>query len=115
MTGPISATVRAMGNGEAMETLSQATARLVSAGYVEDYRSHDGRLVCGQCGASHDPAQLHIDEIVRFEGDSNPDDEAIVYALDAGCGHRGLYISAYGPGATADDIAVVAALPDHTH
>ena len=100
---------------DAMETLSQATTRLSLAGYVEDYRSHDGRLVCGQCGTSHDPAELIIDEIVRFEGDSNPDDEAIVYALDAGCGHRGLYISAYGSGATTDDIAVVAALTDPKH
>lgn len=98
-----------------METLSQATTRLVLAGYVEDYRALDGRLVCGQCATSHNPAELTIDAIVRFEGDSNPDDEAIVYALDAGCGHRGLYISAYGPGATADDIAVVAALPDLKH
>ncbi|MEP1123580.1 MAG: hypothetical protein ABJH68_06800 [Ilumatobacter sp.] len=104
-----------MTEGGAMETLSQATTRLALGGYVEDYRAHDGRLVCGQCSTSHNPAELTIDAIVRFEGDSNPDDEAIVYALDAGCGHRGLYISAYGSGATADDIAVVAALPDLKH
>jgi hypothetical protein len=101
-----------MADGDPMETLSQATTRLSLAGYVEDYRAHDGRLVCGQCGTSHDPAELTIDAIVRFEGDSNPEDEAIVYALDAGCGHRGLYIAAYGSGATADDISVAAALPD---
>ena len=101
-----------MTDGNAMETLRQATTRLSRSGYSEHYRAHDGHLVCGECGTSHDPAELTIDEIVRFEGQSDPGDEAIVYALDAGCGHRGLYISAYGPNATADDIAVVAALPD---
>lgn len=95
-----------------METLSQATARLEAAGYDEDYTARDGRLVCGRCGTSHDPAEMDIDEIVRFEGDSDPGDEAIAYALDAGCGHRGVYVAAYGPAATADDIAVIAALPD---
>lgn len=103
-----------MSDGEAMETLSQATTRLGRAGYDEDYHAHDGFLVCGHCGVSHDPSHMTIDAIVRFEGQSDPGDEAIVYALDAGCGHRGLYISAYGPGATADDIAVIAALPDTT-
>lgn len=101
-----------MTDDNAMETLSQATTRLSQAGYDEDYRAHEGHLVCGQCGASHDPAELTVDAIVRFEGESDPGDEAVVYALDAGCGHRGLYISAYGAQATADDIVVAAALPD---
>ncbi|WP_231897622.1 hypothetical protein [Ilumatobacter coccineus] len=101
-----------MTDGTEMETLSQATTRLSKAGYVENYTARDGHLACGKCGASYDPATVTIDEIVRFEGQSNPDDEAVAYAIDAGCGHRGLYVSAYGPDATADDIAVVAALPD---
>ena len=104
-----------MNDGDEMETLSQATTRLIGSGYDEDYTASAGCLVCGHCGASHDPAQMAIDEIVRFEGMSDPGDEAIVFALDAGCGHRGLYVAAYGADATADDIAVVAALPDATH
>lgn len=103
-----------MSNGDAMETLSHATTRLARAGYDENYHAHDGRLVCGHCGASHDPSAMTIDEIVRFEGQSDPGDEAIVYALDAGCGHRGLYVAAYGADATAADIAVTSALPDPT-
>ena len=103
-----------MTDANAMETLSEATTRLALAGYDEDYRAQDGRLVCSRCGTSHDPAEMTIDQIVRFEGASDPGDEAIVYALDAGCGHKGLYVTAYGFEATADDIAVVAALPDPT-
>ena len=101
-----------MTDDEPMETLSQATTRLTGAGYAENYAARDGRLVCGHGGTSHDPANMAIDEIVRFEGESDPGDEAIVYALDAGHGHRGLYIAAYGIAATADDIAVAAALLD---
>lgn len=114
MTPGPSGTVSSMSQDNAMETLSEATSRLARAGYEEDYHAHDGRLVCGQCGTAHDPAQMAIDEIVRFEGASDPGDEAIVYALDAGCGHRGIYLAAYGAEATTDDITVVRALPD-TH
>lgn len=99
-----------MTDGDPMETLSQATTRLTRAGYDEDYTARNGRLVGGHGGTSHDPAHMAIDEIVRFEGESDPDDEAIVYALDAGHGHRGIYIAAYGAAATADDMAVAAAL-----
>ncbi len=99
-----------MADSHAMETLSHATSRLERAGYVESYIARDGRLVCGRCGASYDPAGMSIEEIVRFEGDSDPADEAIVYALDSGCGHRGLYVAAYGPSASNDDITVAARL-----
>ncbi len=101
-----------MSEPDPMETLSHATTRLAAAGFDEDYVARGDRLVCGRCGDRHDPADMTIIEIVRFEGLSDPGDEAIVYALDAGCGHRGLYVAAYGPTATADDIAVAALLPD---
>ena len=103
-----------MTDDEPMETLSQATTRLTRAGYAENYTARDGRLVGGHDGPSHDPANMAIDEVVRFEGESDPGDEAIVYALDAGHGHQGLYVAAYGSAATADDMAVATALLDST-
>jgi|TARA_R110002110_G_scaffold80326_2_gene209238 hypothetical protein len=109
-----SGTVLKMTPDDPMETLSQATTRLTRAGYDENYTARNGRLACGSGGTSRDPAKMAIDEIVRFEGESDPGDEAIVYALDAGHGHRGLYVAAYGPTATADDIAVAAALLDRS-
>lgn len=97
-----------------METLSQAMARLRAAGYREEYNAVDASLVCGSCGENHDPAEVTVNEIVRFEGLSDPGDEAILYALDAGCGHRGLYPAAYGPSASSADTVVLLALPAHT-
>lgn len=97
-----------------METLSQAMVRLAAIGYTENYHAADGQIVCGRCDQRFDPAQVEVDEIVRFEGASDPDDESILYAIDAGCGHRGLYSTAYGPSASTDDIAVLDALPDVT-
>ncbi len=96
-----------------METLSQAINRLRSDGYEYDFRAENGRLECDRCRASIDPSAAQVDHIVRFEGESDPGDSAVLYAIDAGGGHRGLYASAYGADVTLDDIAVITSLPDH--
>lgn len=95
-----------------METLSEAITRLTGSGYVENFHPVAGHLVCGRCETDFDPSDMSVDEVVRFEGASNPDDQAILYALDAGCGHRGLYAAAYGTAASSEDTAVLLALPD---
>lgn len=96
----------------AMETLSEAIGRLTDAGYAHDFRANGGRLDCDRCGASFDPSEMTIDEIVRFEGMSNPDDQAILYALGAGSASLGLYAAAYGAAVSTDDIAVSRSLPN---
>jgi hypothetical protein len=93
-----------------METLSQATARLRSVGYVENWIAADGMLRCFACDATYDPAAVAVDEVVRFEGPSDPGDEAILFALTGPCGHRGQFSAAYGSYGSADDAAVIAAL-----
>lgn len=94
----------------AMETLSQAMARLEQAGYTEDvWAGEDGLLHCSGCGSTCDPAEVAIDHLVRFEGDSNPDDEAVLFALDCG-EHKSLYPVAFGPNTPPDDVTAVAAL-----
>ena len=96
----------------AMETLSEAITRLADAAYVHDFRAHGKQLVCDRCGARFDPSEMTIDEIVRFEGISDPDDQAILYALGDSNGSLGLYAAAYGAAASTDDIAVSRALPN---
>jgi hypothetical protein len=86
-------------------------ARLRGRGYLRDYSAvAGGRLRCGQCGTEIDAASVRIDEIVRFEGISDPGDESILFALAGPCGHDGLYSAAYGPNATPEDAAVVVGL-----
>lgn len=69
----------------AMETLSEAITRLEHAGYTESVAAHDdGKLHCSGCRSTCEPDHVTIDDVVRFEGDSNPDDEAVLFALDCG-------------------------------
>ena len=93
-----------------METLSEAVTRLRSAGYIENWIAADGTLRCFACNATFDPAAVAVDEVVRFEGPSDPGDESILFALTGPCGHRGQYSAAHGSYGSAEDAAVTSAL-----
>ena len=89
----------------------EAEARLLAAGYRLEFSAMPGgRLRCGGCGDVVDASNLTVDETVRFEGDSNPDDEAILVALTMQCGQQGLYSAAFGPSTPPDDVDVLHAL-----
>jgi hypothetical protein len=94
-----------------METLLEAIARLRTLGYRLDLAAvPGGRLHCGGREEDLEAAALTVDETVRFEGASDPDDEAILLALSSPDGHRGLYSAAFGANTTSDDVDVLHAL-----
>jgi hypothetical protein len=96
-----------------METLSQAVERLTAAGYRDDFRAEPGGLRALGTGCIHAPESLVIDELVRFEGASDPEDEAILFALRcAKHGTRGTYVAAYGPSMDPLDAEMVRRLRD---
>lgn len=90
------------------ETVSEALNRLSGAGYGDDYRTEADGLLAVVAGCLHTPEGLVIDEVVRFEGASDPDDEAIVFALRCRThGTRGTYATSYGPNMSAVDAEMV--------
>jgi hypothetical protein len=94
-----------------VETLTDAITRLRGVGFTRDFFAvAGGKLRCEECNAEFDAAALKIDEIVRFEGESDPGDESILFALSGSCGHAGLFSAAYGPDSTPEDAEVVALL-----
>ena len=100
-----------MTDQEPMETLSQAMERLRVAGYGHDWNAEGGKLRCPECGHLTSAEEVGVDETVRFEGPSDPGDEAILFALACDrCGSRGLYAAPYGPEASADDVEVMTGL-----
>jgi len=93
-------------------TVVEEIAALRTRGYLADFSvTSDGQLRCDTCGHTLQPSAAVIESTARFEGASNPDDQAIVFGLRcAGCGVRGVLVAAYGPTATAEEAAVVTAL-----
>ena len=80
-----------------METLHAALARLARAGYGEELRARpDGFR--DERGRVHPPETLVVDEIARFEGESDPADEAVLFALSTSDGSvRGAFVAMFGP------------------
>jgi hypothetical protein len=100
------------GEDWAPATVTEAVAALVADGYTTDFSvAPGGMLRCGDCDTLHDPGQALVDRIVRFEGETDPGDEAIVFALTCGgCGIKGTLVSAYGASVGVDEATVVTAL-----
>jgi hypothetical protein len=91
-----------------MEGLSQAVERLTAAGYREDFRAEPGGLRAVGANCVHAPETLVVEEVLRFEGASDPDDESTVFALRCAThGVRGTYVVAWGPGMHPLDAAMV--------
>ncbi|MGH9022552.1 MAG: hypothetical protein ACRDV9_05560 [Acidimicrobiia bacterium] len=94
-----------------METMLEAIERLRADGYLVDWLAvPGGRLRSVGSTDAFDARDVSVHETVRFEGDSNPEDQAILAAIVAPGGRRGLYSSAYGPDTASDDVDVLQAI-----
>ena len=95
------------------DTVSEAVALLHAEGFGADLFARADGIHCGACGRQHNPAAAEIHRAFRFEGASDPDDEAIVVGLVCpACGTRGVLVAGYGPTADPDVNDVVAQLED---
>ena len=79
------------------DTVSQATSGLKERGYVLDFNLRENCVVCEE--NSFVPSDFEIVEVYRFEGDSDPADEAVVYAIESNNGLKGVLVTGYGASA----------------
>jgi hypothetical protein len=78
-------------------TLSQTVERLKALSYTLDFNIRQECLTCHKTNIALSPEEFEIDAVYRFEGESNPDDEAVVYAISSPVfGVKGVLVNAYG-------------------
>ncbi len=98
----------------AYSTLSEAVNDLQRRGYTDDLVLAERRLVCNARSLSLDPDDFQIDEFHRFEGNSDPEDQSIVYAISSDKhGLKGILVNAYGPDASSLTQEMVKKLATH--
>lgn len=83
-------------NQNYMSTLSQVIPALREKGYINDFELIEGGMISKQTNEIFQPTDLTIERVYRFEGDSNPDDMAVLYGVKANNGTMGIIIDAYG-------------------
>jgi len=90
------------------ETVVQVLKRLSNEGYTEDFRSDkDGLKVLPQ-NLQIDPDRVIVDKIYRFEGETDLDDEEIIFALSyPQLNIKGIYLVAFGPKMDPLDATIV--------
>jgi hypothetical protein len=81
------------------DTVSEAISNLKARGYTLDFNLQKDQVDCNALPLALQPDEFEIMETYRFEGDSNPDDEAIVYAIASKHGHKGVLVNGFGPSA----------------
>lgn len=79
-----------------MRTLSSAIERLASRGFTAHFGVVGGRLRAFDSGKTYGAHEVIIREYQRFEGVSDPDDMAILYAIESTDGTRGSLVDAFG-------------------
>ncbi|MCX6316759.1 MAG: hypothetical protein NTW29_05685 [Bacteroidetes bacterium] len=76
------------------DTLSEAINGLKQRGYTMDFNLAENCLICNN--DRFDVTDFEITEFYRFEGNTDPSDEAIVYAIESTNGLKGVLVSGYG-------------------
>lgn len=90
------------------DTVSEALNDLRRRGYVIDFNREYDCISCGEPLLSLQPNEFTITEVYRFEGPSDPADEAVVYAIESGRGEKGILVDGFGPSSdTASESMVV--------
>jgi hypothetical protein len=96
---------------DAPETVTDAMALLEREGFDSNFSFDDDGLVCAACGGPHTADQVVVRHTFRFEGDSDPGDEAIVLGVECpATGAKGIVVSAYGPDADPQLIQLLRSL-----
>jgi peptidoglycan hydrolase-like protein with peptidoglycan-binding domain len=78
----------------AYDTVTQAVSELKQRGYTLDFNLKASTVECE--GQQLNPKDFEITEFYRFEGNSDPSDEAIVYAIESSTGLKGILVNAFG-------------------
>lgn len=80
-----------------MLTLSQVMTRLAKKGIIHEFRMNENNEVTfHDSDKALQPADMQILKSYRFEGDSNPSDNAVLYVAKDTDGNKGMIIDAYG-------------------
>lgn len=78
----------------AYDTMTEAVNELKKRGFNVDFNLGENCIICND--DKFDVKDFEIVEVYRFEGNTDPSDEAIIYAIESVNGMKGVLVSGYG-------------------
>lgn len=76
------------------DTVTEALTGLKQRGFEYDFNLQENCIVCHDDKFNTD--DFEITEVYRFEGNTDPSDEAVVYAIESKNGKKGVLVNGYG-------------------
>ena len=80
-----------------MKSLAECINHLLKAGFDKQFKVIPKGLQELSSEKIYSPEQIKILNFYRFEGESDPADNSILYAIEADDGIRGTLVDAFGP------------------
>ncbi len=82
---------------ESYSTLLEAINGLKAQGYTEDFNLKENCIDCQGGKYQLSPDDFKVDTFYRFEGNSDPEDQSVVYAISSEKHKlKGLLVNSYG-------------------
>lgn len=94
-------------------TITEALNKFREQGYDLDFNLKKDRLISGMDAWHMD--DFEIVDVYRYEGDSDPGDEAAVYAILSKDGKKGVLVTGYGISAEGVSVEILKKLGNHPH
>lgn len=79
-------------------TVSKALEELKEKGFTVDFNNQEGRII-------NSPDDFTIVHVYRYEGESDPGDEAMVFGIKSSTGEKGVFVA--GASAWTDNSAAM--------
>lgn len=96
------------------DTMSEAVNDLQKRGYQHDFNIEKEWVECKQTKCRLRADEFEIDEVHRFEGETDPGDSNIVYAISSKLDDtKGVLVNAYGVYSDSISADLVAKLSKH--
>ncbi len=80
-----------------MKSLAACLNKMVLDGYDDDFKITDKGLRSLKTDKIYQPEDIHVSNFFRFEGQSDPNDNTILYVIETDDGDKGTIVDAYGP------------------
>jgi len=85
-----------------LKTMVECHKKMMEDGYKENFSMDEDQLKCLSTGKKYNSTDICIVNFFRFEGQSDPDDNSIMYVIETNDGKKGTLVDAYGAYADAD-------------
>jgi hypothetical protein len=86
-------------------TVTEAIDKLRQQGFTVDFNLEENCIACHSGKFNAD--EFEIVDVYRYEGDSDPADEAAVYAIQSKSGVKGILVAGYGASADSNTDAIL--------